>query len=176
MASVTTRLQELAVRIGVELKAHKVLINGNAVDLSALSFGTKSNLVASLNELKALLDQVSTAAGATINDAATNTTTQTYSVNKIRDLVTTSINDLTANAPAALNTLAELAAALGNDGNFAATFTTALGNRVRTDIANQGLTLAQQNNARSNIGAVAADAVGNTDTDLVAAFNAALLP
>lgn len=43
--------------------------------------------------------------------------------------VDTLINGLINGAPAALNTLQELAAALGNDANYAATVTTALSNR-----------------------------------------------
>ncbi len=59
-------------------------------------------------------------------------------------------------APAALDTLQELAAALGNDANFSTTISTALGNRVRVD-AVQSLTSPQQAQARSNIG------LGNVD-------------
>lgn len=44
--------------------------------------------------------------------------------------VATQINDLIAGAPAALNTLNELAAALGNDSNYAATITTALSTKA----------------------------------------------
>ncbi len=71
-------------------------------------------------------------------------------------------------------TLDELAAALGDDANFAATTTTALGNRVRVDTAAQGLTAPQQTNARTNIDAASATDVGNTATDFVATFNAGL--
>ena len=63
-------------------------------------------------------------------------------------------------APAALDTLNELAAALGDDPNFSATITTALDNRVRFDAA-QTLTVAQQLQACDNIG------VGNPDHDFV---------
>lgn len=44
----------------------------------------------------------------------------------------TPLADLVANAPTALNTLDELAAALGDDANYAATITTALGNKANT--------------------------------------------
>jgi len=76
-------------------------------------------------------------------------------------------------APAALDTLQELSAALGGDANFAGTVTTALSNRVAVDAA-QVFTGTQQTQARSNIGAVAAADIGNTETDFVAIFNAAL--
>ena len=60
--------------------------------------------------------------------------------------------DLVASAPAALDTLVELATALGNDANFATTTATALGNRLRTDVATQGLNATQQTNALTNLG------------------------
>ena len=50
----------------------------------------------------------------------------------------------------------------------------AVNNRVRFDAA-QSLTVAEQLQARSNIGAVAASDVGNTDTDFVAVFVGALV-
>ena len=60
---------------------------------------------------------------------------------------------LVNSSPAALDTLKELADALGDDPNFATTVTTALANRLRVDVA-QALTAAQQSQARSNIGAI----------------------
>lgn len=47
--------------------------------------------------------------------------------------VNTSISELVNNAPSALNTLNELAAALGNDASYASTITTALSNKAPTD-------------------------------------------
>jgi len=78
-------------------------------------------------------------------------------------------------APATLDTLDELAAALGDDPNAITTITTALGNRVRTDTAAQGLNGTQQSNARTNIAAQASSEIGNTATDFVAIFEAALV-
>ena len=51
-----------------------------------------------------------------------------------------------------MNTLDELAAALGDDANFATTTSTSLGNRLRVDTASQGLTGTQQANAITNLG------------------------
>jgi hypothetical protein len=51
---------------------------------------------------------------------------------------------------------------------------TAVNHRVRFDAA-QTLTATEQAQARSNIGAVAAADVGDTDTDFVAIFEGALL-
>ncbi|MEO3960757.1 hypothetical protein [Chromobacterium piscinae] len=52
------------------------------------------------------------------------------------------VNDLVAGAPGALNTLQELAAALGNDQNFAATIAKQLGNKAdkATTLAGYGIT------------------------------------
>ena len=66
--------------------------------------------------------------------------------------VSTQINNLVSGAPGLLDTLDELAAALGDDANFATTVSTALSNRLRVDINNQGLTSTQQGNGRTNLG------------------------
>jgi hypothetical protein len=76
------------------------------------------------------------------------------------------------NAPELLNSINELASAIGDDANFAATTAASLANRVRVDAA-QALTAPQQAQARSNIGAVAAADVGGP-TDFAAVFAAAL--
>jgi hypothetical protein len=55
-------------------------------------------------------------------------------------------------APGALDTLKELADALGDDANFAATITNALAQRLRVDLATQALTPTQQSNGRINLG------------------------
>ena len=82
-------------------------------------------------------------------------------------------------AAAALDTLNELATALGNDANFAASIAAELTNRVRVDQA-QVFTEPQKTQGRSNIGAAAvADltalttAIGNTDYDFVADYTTA---
>lgn len=61
------------------------------------------------------------------------------------------ITGLRSGAPGALDTLDELAAALGDDPNFAASIATALGNRLRLDVA-QSLTPAQKTQAQTNLG------------------------
>jgi hypothetical protein len=66
--------------------------------------------------------------------------------------VGTQINNLVAGAPGLLDTLDELAAALGDDANFATTTATSLGNRLRIDTAAQGLNSTQQGNGRTNLG------------------------
>jgi precorrin isomerase len=71
--------------------------------------------------------QVTTALGYTPYNSSNpnNYATQTY--------VTTAITDLIGSAPTALNTLQELATALGNDANYATTITTALAGKQPLD-------------------------------------------
>lgn len=170
MATLETRLRDLATRIATESKALRTLVNGNAADLAALSTTEKSNLVGALNELKGMIDALGEAAQ--INDAATNTS-DTWSSQKISDTITAAINALTTGAPTALNTLDELAAAIGDDQNFAATITTALGNRLRFDAA-QTLTAPQKAQGNANLGSAALVDTGTLDTDFVAVFNQGL--
>ncbi|WP_225421176.1 hypothetical protein [Sphingomonas parva] len=80
--------------------------------------------------------------------AAGTNTTQIATTQYVRSAIT----DLVASSPAALDTLDELAAALGDDPNFATATAAALGNRLRVDTNAQGLTGTQQSNARSNLG------------------------
>jgi hypothetical protein len=77
--------------------------------------------------------------------------TETYVTNAVSNAVT----NLVDGAPNLLNTLNELAAAVADDANFAASTTTALGNRIRYDDV-QTLTASQKLVAQSNIGLDAA--------------------
>lgn len=65
------------------------------------------------------------------------------------------VDGLVDAAPGALDTLKELSAALGNDPNFSASVSAALGARLRIDAA-QGLTDAAKSIGRDNLGAQAA--------------------
>lgn len=79
--------------------------------------------------------------------------------------VSTQINNLVAGAPGLLDTLDELAAALGDDANFATTTATSLGNRLRIDTGAQGLTSTQQGYGRTNLGLgslATLSSIGNT--------------
>ena len=77
-------------------------------------------------------------------------------------------------APAALDTLVELSAALGDDANFATTITTALGNRVQYDAA-QTLSAGQETQAQDNIQVYSRTQIGDPETNFVTTFNAALV-
>ena len=166
------RLIALAQAMGADVKA-LLAAQGS---LSALTTTAKASLVAAVNELKTAVDAAS-GSGVSINDGAGDGATGvTWSADKIFDAIevakTAVKNDLTAGAAAALDTLSELAAALNNDPAFAATIAAEIANRVRFDAA-QTLTAPQQAQARANIGAQSAAAIGDPDRDLVADYTAA---
>lgn len=167
--SLETKIVALAQAMGTDIKALR-LAQG---DLTALTTTTKTSLVAAINELVLL---VANSGGAGIDDDAASGGAVTWSVDKITSSITAARNalkdELVGGAGAALDTLAELAAALGDNPNFATTIATELGNRVRYDAA-QVLTLEQQTQARSNIGAASAAAVGDTDRDFVTDYASA---
>lgn len=159
MTTLAARITALATAIGTDIKT-----NVNAIgSLSALNTTAKNNIVAALNEVLAAVGS----GGVTINDSGTTgDTTHTYSVNKILALIAAAKSDLINGAGSALDTLNELAAALGNDANYATTVATALAARIRFDAA-QTLSVGEQNQACANLN------VGNPDTDFVATYNAA---
>ena len=164
------RLIALAQAIGADIKA----LNLAQGSLSTLATTAKASLVAAINELYGL---VGAGGGAAIDDAAGDgATAVTWSADKIHDTIEAAKlavkNELTDGAGAALDTLAELAAALNDDPNFAATIAAEIANRVRYDAA-QTLTAPQQAQARANIGALGAVEIGNPDHDFVADYTAA---
>ncbi len=160
--SLAARISDLAVRMATECKSLRTLINGNSANLSALTTTDKTNLVAAINEVKAAV-----AAASAISDTTTATTT-TWSSSKISGEINSALSSLVGGASAALDTLNELAAALGNDANFASTTAAALAARIRFDAA-QTLNTAQQLQACVNIG------VGDPATNFVTVFNAGLV-
>lgn len=178
MSTLATRLSDLATRIATECKAIRTMVNGNAAGLNALTTTAKDNLVNAINEVKALASTAASNSGAHINDAATTSTTDTYSIDKIHsELTATSAAlkaDILGGAGAAYDTLQELKALLDGEAADITSLTNAIGNRVRFDAA-QALTAPQQAQARANIGAdITSAQTGNTDTDLVAVFTTGL--
>lgn len=171
-----TRIVSLAQAIGGDIKS----LRTSQGTLSALNTTTKTSLVAAINELITMMGS----AGASIDDNAGNgSIAVTWSADKIFDSIEAakaSVKaDLTNGAAAAMDTLNELAAALNNDPSFATTIAGEIANRVRFD-ASQALTLPQQAQARSNIGAAAAADVaglitglGTYDRDYAADYTAA---
>lgn len=169
--SLATRLSDLATAVGTAIKASKTLINGNAADLSALNTTAKSNLVAAVNEVHGM----AASGGAAINDAASSSLTETYSIDKIKSEDAANRAALKAEilgaAGAAYDTLEELKAYA--DSGQAADLT-ALANRVRVD-APQGLTNPQKLQARDNIDVYSKAEIGDPEQNLVTVFNAALV-
>ena len=86
------------------------------------------------------------------DNMASNSATKLSSQQSIKAYVDAEVAGVVDSSPAALNTLNELAAALGDDANFSTTTSTSLGNRLRVDTASQGLNGTQQANAITNLG------------------------
>ena len=179
MSTLQQRLADLTTRIATECKAIRSLINGNAADNSALLTTAKTNLVAAINEVKQQANSLAASGGATINDAATSSTTQTYSIDKIHsEIASTAVatrDAILGGAGAAYDTLQELKGLLDGEQSAIDAINTALGNRVRTDVANQGLTTQAKQNARTNIDAYGSTELGNPDTNFVTTFESGLL-
>ena len=173
--SLQLRINALATAIGADVKALKTAQG----ELSGLTTTSKANLVAAINELAGLIGSASG-----IDDNAGNgNTAATWSADKIFDTIEAAKaavkNDILGGAGAALDTLAELATALGNDASFATTIASQIAARVRFDEA-QVLTAPQKVFARDNIGAASdADltalttALGTLETDFAGAYAAA---
>jgi hypothetical protein len=165
--SLATNVTDLATRVATEVKSLRTLINGNAAGLSALNTTAKTNLVAAINEL---YSAVSSASG--INDSATSSSTA-WSSTKTQAQIDAAVSALVAAAPGALNTLDELAAALGDDANFAATITTALAGKaptVHTHAISDVTSLQTALNGKAD-----STAVGDTTTNFVTTFEAGLV-
>lgn len=184
--SLASNVVTFATRVGTEFKTIRTLITGSGTgDLTGLTTTTKTSVVAALNEVNAKPSSAppnasTTVPGiieiATLAEVGTGTSAvlavTPQGVKQETDAVKSFL--LGPGAPAALDTIDELAAAIGDDGNFATTMTTALGNRVRTDTAAQGLNTTQQSNARTNIAVYSTTEIGDPNTDFAAAFVAAL--
>ena len=150
----------LAQAVGADVKALNIKIG----DLSLLTTTAKSNLVDAINEAAE-----SGSSGATIDDdAGLGDTDVTWSANKTFTAIQAAVDALVDGAPAALDTLNKLAAALGNDENLAQTMIAQINNRVRFDEA-QVLTAEQQLTACTNIG------VGDPTRNFAADYAAAKL-
>ena len=165
--SLQVRIESLVLRLAAEFKT----IYGQVGSLANLSTTDKTNLVSSINELRS---QIATLAGITvIDDANSAATVTTFSASKITTLLDALKADLLGGADAAFDTLKELQTAILSDESGIAALLTAVDKRVRFDAA-QSLTAPEQTQARQNIGAIAATAIGDPETDFVLVFEAAL--
>lgn len=179
--SLSTNISDLAVRIATEFKT----VRGTIGALGSLTTTAKGSLVLAINEVNAKVPPAPAAATeaaagivelATLAEVAAGTdTTRAVTVAGVRqERAALKQEILGTNVPAALDTLDELAAAIADDQNFAASTTTALGNRVRVDAA-QTFTALQQTQGRANIDAASATDVGSTTVNYVTAFETALV-
>ena len=114
-----------------------------------------SNLLAAdVVRIREALDAIDT------DIAAANTAiAATITTSAVNGLITTAVGDLIAGSPAALDTLNELAAALGDDANFSATVTTALAARLQL----AGGTMSGSINMGGNTITNGAEPVNSTD-------------
>lgn len=143
--SLQTRINDLITAIGTDYKQLRTWISGSASgDLTGLTTTDKTSLVAAINETKAgnsgappdatelvkgIVELATLAEVATGTDALRAVTAQ--GVRQERTALKAEI--LGAGVPAALDTLDELAAALGDDANFAASVTTSLAGKQPLD-------------------------------------------
>lgn len=163
---------------------HYQPLDQDLTDIAALTTTPYGRDLLTLSSQAALMTLISSATVTTKGKVELATTTETTAGTDASMAVTpagakaaidAAIAALVDTAPTTMDTLNEIAAALGDDPNFATTITTALANRVRVDTATQGLTAIQQDNARTNINAASATDVGDTSTNFVAVFEAGLV-
>lgn len=181
MATQEARLVALAQALGDDFTLVVNYIFGAGNTLANLTTTNKASILAALNELKGRVDAAGS--GLAINDAdADGDLASVYSSTKTLALIAAAqtaasnaaVAQITASAPAVLDTLNEIALALGNDPNFSTTIMNGLANRLRFDAA-QTLTAPQKVQANTNLGSVSLVQVGNPDADLLAAYTAAKL-
>lgn len=105
--------------LGIDLSREDNLIRENIGTLSNLTTTAKTDLVSAINEVNSSIP--------TNNNQLTNGAGY-----QTADQVNAAIEAVVGSAPEALDTLKELADALGNDKDFASTITTELGKKVNT--------------------------------------------
>lgn len=184
--SLETRIVALAEAIGNDIQG---LLSQDGA-LSSLNTTDKTSLVAAINEVLSSSPAGALLASNNLSDLVDPTTARTNLdvrstaqvtseiASAIAAITLSSLGGLTQadvdarvqlvveSAPAALDTLNELAAALGDDANFSATIASQMGDRVRFDAA-QTKTVGEQAQACANIG------VGNPERDLLADYTTA---
>lgn len=143
--SLVTQLSTAFTAVATDVKRLRTYITGSSTgDLTGLTTTDKTSVVAAINEVKSSSSGAPPAATtavagvvelATLAEASTGTDSvramTPQAVKQETDAVRTSI--LGAGVPAALDTLDELAAALGDDANFASSVTTSLAGKQPLD-------------------------------------------
>jgi len=187
-----TNINNVVTRIATEFKTIRTLISGSGTgDVSALDTAS-TNLVGAINELHTEVDAIVSGGGGDMlaatydpqnvnGDAfARSNMTGTQLASTISDFATqvnslaqAIVNNVIDAAPGTLDTLNELAAALGDDPNFATTINTALGNRLRFD-AVQTLTAPQLTQGQDNLQVYSRAELGDPNTNYVTTFETGL--
>lgn len=168
--SLVTNITNLTTRVATEIKALRTLVNGNAADLSALTTTNKTNLVASLNELQSAINAIDLTD--LISDTTTGTET-TWSSTKIDTAISTAVSALVDGAPGVLDTLNELAAALGDDADFATSISNSIA--LKADLVHTHVVGDVTGLQTALDGKVASGDVGDTTTNYVTTFEAGLV-
>lgn len=134
--NLVTQITKLAQRAAQEDKAIRALaVTANTAigDTTTLTTSTRTSLVAALNELKSLIDGINTNGVAEINDAAAlNATDKTWSISKIDAQIKAAIAALVGGAPAALDTLNELAVKLNDEADLVAGLVTQIATKANS--------------------------------------------
>lgn len=164
--SLQTQISNMALRIATECKS----IRSVTGDKASLATVDKTSLVAAINELKGAL----TATAEILDSAGAGNTTKTWSADKIITEINAAKTAILNGAPAAYDTLIEIANKLSSEDGAISSLLTAVGNRVAFDQA-QTLTSPQKAQAIANIGAISATDVGDVNANFVATFEAALV-
>ena len=180
------KINELATAIGDDIQ--QLLAQDG--DLTSLNTTNKTNLVAAINEVLASSPAGALLSSNNLSDVANVTTARTNldvrSTAQVTSEISAAVAALTLaslggltqaevdarvqlvvdTAPAALDTLNELAAALGNDANFSATIATSLSNKVDFSVA-QTKTVAERLQACQNLG------IGDPESDFLGTYTTA---
>lgn len=195
LVAAINEIKSLADSINGDLTAAEGDISGletSVGTLASLTTTAKTSLVAAINELDAALDALDVTDY--INDATTSTTSL-WSSTKTSNEISSAVSALVDGAPALLNTLNELAAALGDDESFATTISSQIAgkaNAVHThaisDVTNLQTTLdgkasATHSHAISDVtglqsaldGKASTASIGDTTTNFVTTFEAGLV-
>lgn len=173
MATTEDRLIELTLAIALDIKT----IRHSVGKLNLLNTTDKTNIVLAINELIATQGSGGGGgSGAGINDqAGEGNFSSTWSADKIihsiNEAALTLKNSLIDGASGAFDTLRELQLILEDNTSFANSIVNSLTTRVRFDSA-QVLNSFQKTQVLSNIGAVSSSAIGNTELDLLALYEA----
>ena len=146
--------------------------------LAAIEAAADVTDAANVDAAGAVMNSDSTTAGMSFvideDDMTSNLATKVPTQQSVKAYTDAAVAALIAGAPGALNTLDELAAAFGDDANFATTVANSLATRLRFDAA-QTLSGGQQTQGQDNLQVYSRTQIGDPTTDFVAAFEAGLL-